>query len=117
MIKKKAELKNLYQQNDINIKSKIQKLLDELGKISVLIILDNFESVMTIKDSNIQDNDLNNALTYILTTSSNIKIIITTRQIPSELIYVVENRYDILKISDDDGLPADFAENTVLLDL
>jgi tetratricopeptide (TPR) repeat protein len=105
-----SRLNYLYQLIGVGIEDKMRELLNALGRMRIVVFLDNFESVMNFENDSIQSDDLNRALTCLLTTQSCVKIILTTRRVPMSLALSNPERVDILELSDDDGLPSPFAE-------
>jgi tetratricopeptide (TPR) repeat protein len=113
LIRNEAErnrLSYLYQLIGVSIEDKMRELLNALGRTRIVVLLDNFESVMNSENDSIQSDDLSRALTCLLTTQSCVKMILTTRRVPMSLALSNPERVDILELSDDDGLPSPFAE-------
>ena len=89
---------------------KMEALLGALPEGRVLVLLDNLEDLIEPVERKLHDPELGDALRAILEAPSHaVKVVITTRVAPRDVLKVNAGRQAILQL--DGGLPSPFAEN------
>ncbi len=109
---KTSKIESLYKEPKVPIDEKIRVLLAGLPTEPIILLLDNFEDLLNSEDQAIIDQEIHTALTTILQADShNLKILITTRELPRQLNMIEPARQYIKHL--DEGLPSPFAENVL----
>jgi tetratricopeptide (TPR) repeat protein len=109
---KAKELMTLYSQTQRSTSATIQKLLADFPTGRVVVLMDNFESVIDGETLAIRDSELNDALEALLQAPQHsVKVILTTRVSPRNLESVQPGRQT--RIDLEEGLPSPFAENVL----
>ncbi|MCP5102957.1 MAG: toll/interleukin-1 receptor domain-containing protein, partial [bacterium] len=86
------------------------KLLEKLSDKKIILLLDNFQEIVDNKTQHITEIELKEALEILLKAPQHyIKVIITTRIVPSDLAKLQPAFQSQLNL--DDGLPSPYAEN------
>jgi tetratricopeptide (TPR) repeat protein len=103
-------LEKLYRDPQSSTKSKMLSLLDAFPSGKIIVLLDNFETVIDVESSRMQDAVLEDALSSLLQAPHHsIKVILTTRIAPRELNLIEPAKQMILHL--DEGLASPYAEN------
>ena len=107
---KASKIEALYKEAKVPVDEKIRTLLAELPAEPVILLLDNFEDLLISDDASISDQELQLALITILKADShNLKVLITTRELPRQFNMIETARQFIKHL--DEGLPYPDAEN------
>jgi hypothetical protein len=105
-------LDSVYKNPQIGTRETMQALLEAFPRGRTVVLLDNFEDALDIETGRIKDTELDEALRAILQLPPHgLKVIITTRIAPSDLLSVeprLQRRLDL-----DTGLEHPFAENVL----
>jgi tetratricopeptide (TPR) repeat protein len=104
------ELDTLYKNPQASTESKMRALLEKFGGGRVVVLLDNFETLVDTETFNIQDAELDEALQAFLNGAHTaVNFIITTRTPPKPLNMLQPGRQRLLIL--DEGLESPYAEN------
>jgi hypothetical protein len=107
---KSRKLDALYKNPQVSTEAKMHALLAAFPSGSVIVLLDNFESVLDAETMNLRDTELDDALRALLNAPHHaVKVIVTTRIAPHDLALLQPGRQARLNL--DDGLESPFAEN------
>jgi tetratricopeptide (TPR) repeat protein len=105
------KIEQLYKEGKVPTDEKIRALLAALPPEPVILLLDNFEDLLSSDDA-IKDQELEAALKAILQADfHSLKILITTRILPRQLSLFEPARQHILHL--EEGLRSPFAENVL----
>ena len=100
----------LYKNPQAPTEAKMRVLLEAFPAGRTVLLLDNFEDLVEPEALAIRDAELDEALRALLNTSQHaVKVIITTRLAPRDLMLVQPGRQRRLDL--DEGLPSPYAEN------
>ncbi len=100
----------LYKNPQVSTSEKMRALLAAFSDEPVVVLLDNFESVMDGETFAIRDAELDEALRALVNAPPHrVKVVITTRVAPRELLLAQPARTQRLNL--DEGLESPFAEN------
>jgi tetratricopeptide (TPR) repeat protein len=100
----------IYRGATTSVTDKMNALLRAFPEGRFFVLLDNFEDKVNTKTLTIEDDDVNEALTALLTSEPHaVKMIITTRIAPKKLALVEPAKQRRLDL--DEGLESPFAEN------
>lgn len=105
-----GELHVLYRNPQIPLRDKMQALLDRFTTGSVIVLIDNFEDIVDPRTETITNQGLLDELRAFLELAHHaVKLIITTRVLPTDLQRINPTRQDLVKLGE--GLPSPFAED------
>lgn len=100
----------LYKNPQAPTEAKMRALLEAFPTGRTALLLDNFEDLVDPETLAIRDAEVDEALRALLNTSHHVvKVIITTRLAPRDLMFVQPGRQRRLDL--DEGLPSPYAEN------
>lgn len=100
----------IYKDGQRSVRSKILSLLEEFRDEPVIVLLDNLETVIDLETRSLIPEDLKETLRALLEAPHHmVKVIITTRIPPHDLLLIQPERQKILPL--DDGLGSPHAEN------
>ncbi|HAE59867.1 MAG TPA: hypothetical protein DCG54_10285 [Anaerolineae bacterium] len=109
---KAEKLEQLYREARLPTDEKIRALLAALPQEPVVLLLDNFENLLSDDGVSISDQELQIALTTILQAPlHSLKVLITTRILPRDFSLVEPGRHCIKHL--EEGLKSPFAENVL----
>ncbi|MCP4140218.1 MAG: ATP-binding protein [Chloroflexi bacterium] len=107
-----VKLEELYKEGKFSTEVKIRALLKALPDNPIVLLLDNFETLLEKSASSLRDSELLDALKTILLVKKNtLKVIITTRVPPRDLVEIEPGEHHILHL--DKGLEYPYAENVL----
>ncbi|HKS39079.1 MAG TPA: tetratricopeptide repeat protein, partial [Blastocatellia bacterium] len=105
-----AHLDSLYKKPQASTEFKMQELLANFSQGRVVVLLDNFEDLISSETLNIRDAELDEALRALLSLPQHaVKVILTTRIPPRDLALFQPGRQRRLDL--DEGLESPYAEN------
>ncbi len=108
-----AELDSIYKNPQATTTSKVQKLLEAFPSGRYVLLLDNFEDVLD-EQRKVKDAELDEALKSFLNAPQHgIKVIITTRVAPRDLLLTHPERQRLPALELDSGLGSPYAENVL----
>lgn len=100
----------IYKDGQRSVHSKMLSLLEEFQTEPVVVLLDNLETFIDPETRSLMPEDLKDALRALLEAPHHtVKVIITTRIPPQDLLLIQPERHKILPL--DDGLGSPHAEN------
>ncbi|MBI1281917.1 MAG: TIR domain-containing protein [Anaerolineaceae bacterium] len=107
------ELESIYKNPQVTTESKVQRLLEAFPIGRYVLLLDNFEDVLD-ENREIKDTELNEALkTFLNAPQHSVKVIITTRVAPRDLLLTHPERQRLPALELDSGLGSPYAENVL----
>jgi tetratricopeptide (TPR) repeat protein len=105
-------VEDLYKEAKVPTDEKFRALLAALPAEPVILLLDNFEDLLSGEDESVIDEDLQLAIRTVLQAESNsLKVVITTRMLPRHLNMIEPARQYIRHL--EEGLPSPYAENVL----
>ena len=108
-----SELEGVYKNPQATTDSKVRRLLEAFPTGRYVLLLDNFEDLLD-EQRKIKDAELDEALKTILNAPQHgIKVIITTRLAPRDLLLVHPERQRLPALELDSGLGSPYAENVL----
>ena len=105
-------LEGIYKNPQTSTGDKMRALLDAFPSGRVILLLDNFETLIQAESLSLRDSELNDALNALLGGQHHaVKVIITTRIAPRDLAISEPGRQHHLSL--DEGLESPYAENVL----
>lgn len=106
------QLEGIYKNPQTSTGDKMRALLDAFRSGHVILLLDNFETLIQAESLNLRDSELSEALNALLSGQHHaVKAVITTRIAPRDLAISEPGRQQHLNL--DEGLESPYAENVL----
>ena len=105
-------LEGIYKTPQTSTGDKMRALLDAFPSGRVILLLDNFETLIDPESLSLRDSELSDALNTLLSGQHHaVKAVITTRIVPRDLTISEPGRQHVLSL--DEGLESPYAENVL----